>query len=112
MEKQTHTPGPWRARHDERFGDWVDAPNTIVGQTVAGDVPLQILQEDDYPSRAADADLIAAAPDLLAFARAYLAMVDEVASKGSTARPTFKQLNALIDMANAAIARATAEQSA
>ena len=33
-------------------------PGTIVAQTIAGDVPRQILQDDDYPERAADADFI------------------------------------------------------
>lgn len=47
-------------------------------------------------------------PELLGFARAYMAMVDDTASKGSTGRPTFKQLNALIDLARAAIAKAEA----
>ena len=57
-------------------------------------------------SMAKHAPLIAAAPELYAFARAYLDMTRSVTARGTTARPTAAQLNALFDQARAAISKA------
>lgn len=54
----------------------------------------------------ADATLFAASPELLAFAKAYRDMATEVTNRSTTARPTFRQLNALLEQATAAISKA------
>jgi hypothetical protein len=58
------------------------------------------------PEQEANARLMAAAPDGLAFARAYLDMALDVTAKGPTAKPTVAQLNKLYDMARAYVAKA------
>lgn len=52
-----------------------------------------------------------AAPDLLAFAKAFQEMADDVTARGTNARPTVKQLNDLWDQSRAAIQKATGGQS-
>ena len=63
-----HTPGPWIVRTGKIYGTehiWVAAPEVVVGHTLAGPVPQDILCDEDYPTKLADAKLIAAAPDML-----------------------------------------------
>lgn len=52
----------------------------------------------------ADAALFRAAPMLAQFARAYLAMAADVTAKGTKAKPTLAQLNALMEQAHDALA--------
>lgn len=69
-------------------------------------IPVPAATEEARARAQANAHLIAAAPDLLAFANAYMDMAANVTNKGTSARPTVAQLNALFDQARAAIKKA------
>jgi hypothetical protein len=56
------TPHPWIVRQIK--GDCFVEGNEVVGTTVAGDYKREILGDEDYPSKLADAHLTAAAHDL------------------------------------------------
>lgn len=66
VAKRKHTPTPWIVRTGKlsQFGQehiWICAPGTITGRTIAGPVPRDILQDEDYPEKLADAELIVTA---------------------------------------------------
>lgn len=58
------TKGDWvvkrRVNADGSTRDcWVAAPEAVVGKTIAGDVPEDILGDEFYPTKEADAEFIA-----------------------------------------------------
>jgi len=80
MTAPKHTPGPWRVRNHESMGIWVDAPCGMVENPRGPNYARQILEDEDYPEKLADAYLIAAAPRMLAAlkeARAVLETANE-----------------------------------
>lgn len=114
MIKQTHTPGPWIVRTGKMYGTthiWVAAPETIIGRTIAGPVPQDILCDEDYPAKLADATLIAAAPDLYAAAleinRLCLIIESSVRHDAGPASTDHKNILAVIKATRAAIVKAT-----
>lgn len=68
-----HTPGPWIVRtfRDDCF---VQGDN-VIGHTIAGAYKREILSDEEYPEKLADARLIAAAPELLQCLSELYAMV-------------------------------------
>jgi hypothetical protein len=69
-----HTPGPWRVRflppNDESF--FVQA-NTYPGHPYHGVTSgMDVIGDEDYPTKLADAHLVSAAPDLLEAAKIAL----------------------------------------
>lgn len=94
------TGGEWRILEDARgcrlvtSGDWADDPPTVL--------TLALLTAGGMA--AANARLIAAAPDLLAACEALLRAVE-----GHERRTGVTQMHSSIDTARAAIARATGE---
>ena len=98
--KANHTPGPWRAKAGMRAilpdGTWREVPAHYVEQ--AGRLAGENCVCGLVPSKA-DADLIAAAPDLLAVARRAVAMC----TCHATMRPDIPCLSCA---ARAAIAKA------
>ena len=81
----THTPGPWVVRVATMLSTehiWVYAPETIIGRTIAGPVPQDILCDEDYPTKLADATLIAAAPNMLDALRNVQKLISEAAMTG------------------------------
>jgi hypothetical protein len=77
MSETKHTPGPWRAEesaHQQEFSHWIGTTSLKVmprQSTIAA-----VLNAGSEES-AANARLIAAAPELLAGCRALLAIYDE-----------------------------------
>lgn len=66
----THTPGPWRVRKLPDGNPFVDAPSVTIAIGIG--YHREILEDEHYPEKLADATLIAAAPELLANARQAL----------------------------------------
>ena len=62
MSTSTHTPGPWMVR--SKFVGPLEIVPNIEGNAI-GD-PIALVGADTFPQCAADAELIAAAPDMLA----------------------------------------------
>lgn len=93
-----HTPGPWEARHasGRTWDVWA-----MSGRRVA----FTMLRDggDDLPTEA-NAHLIAAAPELLTFAK----LVDHYAKKREGQNVTEGQWEMLVSQARAAIAKADA----
>ena len=103
-----HTPGPWRLDGDRRNG-WDNLTGAYVAQEEGGRICecfANCLVRHDETLRA-NARLIAAAPDLLAFALAYREAFAkwEISNSFSNVFDTSGELSA---KANAAIAKATA----
>lgn len=71
-EKAEHTPLPWKVRdHQTQYGGrhiWIEGGPEI-GRTMAGPYKREILEDEDYPEKLADAELIAnsvnSVPDLV-----------------------------------------------
>lgn len=66
----THTPGPWKAEESRShaMGDtvwWITADRAIQGEKIAGMGPMSIEDREGCETMAADARLMASAPDLL-----------------------------------------------
>jgi len=96
MSNGKHTPGPWNFRQDPDFGTWTIFAD---GKSIMGN-------EKYYPwvpSDAADWQLIAAAPELLAFAQGFLA--DYQSEDGMASMKHYAK------QAHALIAKATGEQA-
>ena len=108
---QQHTPGPWNyARHNDRF-----APNYLVGKgqltsptagyrvaTVWGTVPG--LSGPSVAEAAANARLIAAAPDLYDAASAWVTHMD---APGDGTDVTFEDEMRMMNALRSAVAKAT-----
>jgi hypothetical protein len=58
-----HTQEPWKVR--QNGNDCFVEGNEVVGKTFAGEYHREIMGDEQYPSKLADAHLVAAAPDLL-----------------------------------------------
>jgi hypothetical protein len=100
MKLATHTPGPWRAEACDSDEFWFSNGYFAVragNRTVA---PVGI-DNDNMSESAANARLIAAAPDLLAFAQAFVEL-DRLVSRDDIA----SGINILLEQARAAIAKA------
>lgn len=101
MTVSTHTPGPWGEVSDE-FGWCKRAIAYPDGDD--RDHDLCVVQCGDPDELEANARLIAAAPDLLAAARAALRLLDSVAfvsKDGDTAKP--------VALLRAAVSKAAAQ---
>lgn len=57
-----HTKEPWRVRDESEkgFGVWVDAPEAMVSNPGGRSYPRQILEDEEYPEKLADARRIVA----------------------------------------------------
>lgn len=57
-----HTKEPWRVRDESKsgFGVWVDAPEAMVSNPGGRSYPRQILEDEEYPEKLADARRIVA----------------------------------------------------
>lgn len=55
-----HTELPWEVRDgtDRGFGIWISAPKAMVANNRGPDYPRQILEDEDYPEKQADAAFI------------------------------------------------------
>lgn len=97
MDKQKHTPGPWKAAHNAPFRWAIHGPrNEWIAQT---DAAFDDGSSGSPDACEANARLIAAAPDLLAVCRAVVA--------GTNAKNGFVGVGSDIYMAaRAAIAKA------
>ncbi len=99
----THTPGPWEVRsHNKR--KVADMDETSDWTVYGANLEMVCMEAHRNPCAAADAQLIAAAPQLLE-ALQYIA---NGALAGNTASV---QLDDAIELARRAIAKATGEQS-
>jgi len=98
-----HTPGPWTIG---RIGDGTEhtAPIEGAGKVTVGYVELHSFEDDETttPEQAANAALIAAAPDLLAALAKIIDRVDYDSTVSGT--------SLCIEEARAVIAKATAQQ--
>jgi hypothetical protein len=75
-----HTPGPWIADDNEGFGAWhIWSGMTPTGSGTPG--PLVATIVGDSAETDANASLIAAAPELLEAAKAYMAMIEHPETK-------------------------------
>jgi hypothetical protein len=92
VDTMAFTPGPWKVDEPYRNEVYIDGAN---GRTVA----FVTHNDDERKEQAADACLIAAAPDLLAACKALLEGIDEYWA-------TLPEGKAAIDAARAAVARA------
>lgn len=109
MSKQTHTPGPWVVDLDREFfqdGDQVSVEAMTVDGMVAREVCSLFLDTgedkdgEDYAEDAANARLIAAAPDLLTALRD---LCDAIPDATVEADPP---LGCWVEMAREAISKA------
>ena len=94
-----HTPGPWDVHYTDT-GAEIHPLSDEDGLTLIADLPA-----NECPNREADARLIAAAPDLLGFARLVAALEDKCRSEGGR-HPTYAEW-AVLATSIPAIARAT-----
>ena len=75
------TPGPWRLRNEEtRGGIWVDAPEAIVKNSRGPSYARQILEDEEYPEKLADARAIAKVPEMIAALEAAKERFDGMAT--------------------------------
>lgn len=58
-----YTKGPWKVRTMKN--DCFVEGNEVVGQIMTGDYHREIMGDENYPKKLADAHLVAAAPDML-----------------------------------------------
>jgi hypothetical protein len=58
-----HTDGPWKVRVMK--ADCFVEGNEVVGVIVTGEYRREIMGDENYPKKLADAHLVSAAPDLL-----------------------------------------------
>ena len=105
MAESKHTPGPWTA-HTDAVGTNPDILVDAAGHGIIADIG-----GGDLPARQANANLIAAAPELLAVLKEYLAYLPAFRSKpvgapGSAARGEQDALIALEDRAKGIVAKA------
>ena len=105
MPESKHTPGPWTA-HTDVVGTNPDILVDAIGHGIIADIGGGSIEE-----RQANANLIAAAPELLAALKEYVATIPAFRSKpvgapGSAARNEQGALIALEDRAKAVIAKA------
>ena len=99
MENDKHTP-------DQRLAAYLARLNRSKG--IDREI-IHAFNGHEFECRASDiVDVLKQRDDLLAFAQAYLDMANDVTARGSQARPTFLHLNALLEQARAAIAKARA----
>ncbi|HCA7769795.1 TPA: hypothetical protein MX426_004521 [Pseudomonas aeruginosa] len=109
MSKQSHTPGPWVSRNNMVFG----GKKCICSNVNAASPTPQNIAEDVAMS-IANARLMAAAPELLeacqAFSRLYARLWDVVEPSGSgfLSPESVKEYDAIHELMNAAISKATA----
>lgn len=110
---QHHTPGPWNVRdHTTPYGGrhiWVEGGDSI-GATMAGPYKRQILEDEDYDEKLADANLIAATPELLDLAHNVGGFDDGLLLSAdlNLIRSTLREWR---DQARAALDKATGAQS-
>ena len=81
-----HTPGPWEADTDSDHGDYViwTKQGNFLANIGTGGICFEDHQDREtiaFDVAAANARLIAAAPDLLSAAKATLAVLDELHAK-------------------------------
>jgi hypothetical protein len=98
-ERGRHTPGPWRIygpEHDTLGGRSL----TILagtGKARFGVAQIRIINPNDALEASANANLIAAAPDLLAAAETVLAGLNERIDAATDRTPVFAGIAALSD---------------
>jgi len=94
-----HTPGPWIAAAYGDYGDYDGKCRVILGE--GGDIRTAVVLGFNNPENAANARLIAAAPDLL---EALSSLASQHSESDLRADP---DLHAAVKRARAAIAKAT-----
>jgi hypothetical protein len=100
--KETHTPGPWRAV--EKDGEWAVVADEIKKSFSVSRLYICREIEQGYDTGESDAKLISAAPDLLDGVKALLAVINEMRSGVQGQEPEW---NDCISLAEEAITKAT-----
>ena len=95
------TPGPWRVRVHPFNSDefYVSAPMTAEHPYCGRATGIEILSDEDYPTKRADASLVAASPVLLELAKLGLELAEEV-SFGDNLERQAELARALRELAN------------
>ena len=106
MSEAKHTPGPWkihRGKHNSCYLAVIDSIPDQDGKVVANCICHVAMTNDD---RTANANAIAALPDLLAACEACIAADELTSSDGMGGDEMLAAYNAAIAAAKAAIAKA------
>ncbi|HEJ6002042.1 TPA: hypothetical protein SL812_003336 [Pseudomonas aeruginosa] len=118
MSKQSHTPGPWKWTESFKTEDGRETFSLVCEKYVYGILSCDGLGNSPQslgPQGEADAKLIVAAPELLeacqAFSRLYACLWDVVEPSGSgfLSPESVKEYDAIHELMNAAIAKATGQ---
>lgn len=112
MSAARFTAGPWRVKWNGTYGPFVDAPSTDrSGYGAAAHhvgIETHSVAAPGGPNAVANANLIAAAPDLYAALENALIALENFTSEED--RESYIALQATIEMASAALARARGGQ--
>ena len=106
MSEAKHTPGPWkihRGKHNSCYLSVIDSIPDQGGKVVANCICHVAMTNDD---RTANANAIAALPDLLAASEACIAADELTSSDGMSGDDMLAAYDAAIALARAAIAKA------
>lgn len=101
-----HTPGPWIAAAYGDYGDYDGKCRVILGE--GGDIRTAVVLGFNNPENAANARLIAAAPELLAVLREFRDQFDAFDPSDKARRHAMRMTLIACD---AAIAKATGAQA-